>query len=174
MIAQILAAQHGDRVRALVSIMSTSGSRKLPQPDLRLRLALLRRPNIRGDRQRAIEWTVALYKRIGSPGFPAEDQVLREHVASDFDRGYYPVGIRRQLHAILASGSRTSILGRITAPTLIMHGADDPLVPVAAAHDLHRRIAGSQLQVFPGMGHDLPRALVPAFTTRIVEHLQRA
>lgn len=174
MIAQMLAAQHGGRVRALVSIMSTSGSRKLPQPDLRLRLALLRRPNIRGDRQRAIEWTVALYKRIGSPGFPAEDQLLREHVASDFDRGYYPVGIRRQLHAILASGSRTSILGRITAPTLIMHGAEDPLVPVAAAHDLKRRIPGSHVEVFAGMGHDLPRALIPRFTTQIAEHLRRA
>jgi pimeloyl-ACP methyl ester carboxylesterase len=173
MVAQMLAAQHGDRVRALVSIMSTSGSRKLPQPDLRLRMALLRRPNLRGDRQRTIDWTVALYKRIGSPGFPPDDQALRDQAAGDIDRSYYPVGVRRQLHAILASGSRTSILGRITAPTLIMHGADDPLVPVAAAYDLNRRIPGSRLEVFAGMGHDLPRALIPRFTTQIGEHLRR-
>jgi pimeloyl-ACP methyl ester carboxylesterase len=154
--------------------MSTSGSRKLPQPDWRLRMALLRRPNTGGDRQVAIDWTVALYRRIGSPGFPPDDKLLRDQVTGDMDRSYYPVGIRRQLHAILASGSRTSILGRITAPTLIQHGAGDQLVPVAAAYDLHRRIPGSHLEVFAGMGHDLPRALIPTITTQIGDHLRRA
>jgi pimeloyl-ACP methyl ester carboxylesterase len=174
MIGQMLAAHHGNRVRALVSIMSTSGSRKLPQPDWRLRMGLLRRPNTRGDRQLAIDWTVALYKRIGSPGFPPDDKLLREQVTGDMARSDYPIGIRRQLHAILASGSRTSILGKITAPTLILHGADDPLVPVAAAHDLHRRIPGSHLEVFAGMGHDLPRALIAPIAAQIVDHLRRA
>jgi pimeloyl-ACP methyl ester carboxylesterase len=174
MIAQMLAAQHGRRVRALVSIMSSSGSRRLPQPDWRLRLALLRRPNARGDRAKAIAATFAIYKRISSPGYPPDDTALRDQVARDVDRSYYPPGLRRQLLAIVASGSRTSMLGRITAPTLILHGADDPLVPVAAAHDLQRRIPGAELEVFPGMGHDLPRALVPAFTTRIAAHLRRA
>jgi pimeloyl-ACP methyl ester carboxylesterase len=174
MIAQMLAAHHGERVRALVSVMSTSGDRKLPQAHWRLQMALLRRPNIRGDRQKAIDWTVALYKRIGSPGFPPDEALLRQQVTGDVDRSYYPIGIRRQLHAILASGSRTSILGRITAPTLILHGADDPLVPVAAAYDLQRRIRGAQLEVFAGMGHDLPRALIPRFTAHIADHLRRA
>lgn len=174
MIAQMLGALHGERVRGLVSVMSTSGDRKLPQAHWRLQMALLRRPNTRGDRQKAIDWTVALYKRIASPGFPPDDALLRQQVAGDVERSYYPVGIRRQLHAILASGSRTSILGRITAPTLILHGADDPLVPVAAAYDLQRRIPGAQLEVFAGMGHDLPRALIPRFTTHIADHLRRA
>jgi pimeloyl-ACP methyl ester carboxylesterase len=154
--------------------MSTSGDRKLPQPDWRLRMALMRRPNIRGDRQKAIDWTVALYKRIGSPGFPPDDALLRQQVAGDVDRSYYPLGVRRQIHAILASGSRAPILPRITAPALVLHGADDPLVPVAAAYDLQRRIPGAQLEVFAGMGHDLPRALIPRFIARIVDHLQRA
>lgn len=174
MIGQILAARRGDRARTLVSIMSTSGDPRLPQPDWRLRLALIRRPNARGDREQAIEATVALYKRIGSPGFPPDDKLLREQVARDVDRSYYPRGLRRQLLAILASGSRVPILGQITAPTLILHGADDPLIPVAAAHDLQRRIRGSRVEVFAGMGHDLPRALIPPITTQIIEHLRRA
>jgi pimeloyl-ACP methyl ester carboxylesterase len=174
MIGQILAARHGDRVRALVSIMSTSGSRRLPQPDWRLRLALIRRPSVRGDREQAIESAVALYKRIASPGFPPDDKLLREQVARDVDRSYYPRGLRRQLLAVLASGSRTPILGQITAPTLILHGADDPLIPVAAAYDLHERIRGSRMEVFAGMGHDLPRALIPVITGQIVDHLRRA
>jgi pimeloyl-ACP methyl ester carboxylesterase len=173
MIAQILAARHAGRVRGLVSIMSTSGHRGLPGPSVGLRLALIRRPEPQAGRERIIEASIALYKRIASPGYPPDDQVLREQIASDFDRSYYPAGVGRQLLAILASGSRAPILGQITAPTLIQHGAEDPLVPVAAAHDLHRRIRGSRLEIFPGMGHDLPRALVPALTGQIIEHLRR-
>jgi proline iminopeptidase len=174
MVGQMLAARHGDRARTLVSIMSTSGSRRLPQPDWRLQLALLRRPNARGDRDKAVEWAIALYKRIGSPGFPPDDKLLREQVTRDVDRSYYPRGLRRQLLAILASGSRTSILGQITAPTLILHGAADPLIPVAAAYDLQRRIPGARMEVFPGMGHDLPRALIPTITSQIIDHLRQA
>jgi proline iminopeptidase len=174
MIGQILAARHGARARTLVSIMSTSGSRRLPQPAWRLRLALMRRPSARGDREQVIASAVALYKQIASPGFPPDEALLRENVARDVDRSYYPRGLRRHLLAVLASGSRTAILGRITAPTLILHGADDPLIPVAAAGDLHRRIRGSQMETFAGMGHDLPRALVPTISSRIIEHLRRA
>jgi pimeloyl-ACP methyl ester carboxylesterase len=153
--------------------MSTSGGRRLPQPDWRLRMALLRRPLGR-ERAQVIESTVALYKAIGSPGYPADDALLRDQVTRDVERSYYPSGLRRQLLAILASGSREPILGQITAPTLILHGEGDPLVPVAAAYDLHRRIRGSQLEVYPGMGHDLPRALLPTITGKIIEHLRRA
>lgn len=174
MIGQILAARHGGRARTLVSIMSTSGDRRLPQPDWRLRLALLRRPNARGDRARAIESIIAVLKRIASPGYPLDGQLLYEQVARDVDRSYHPSGVGRQLLAILASGSRTEILGQITAPTLILHGAEDPLIPVAAAHDLQRRIRGSRMEIFAGMGHDLPRALIPAITAQIVDHLRRA
>jgi pimeloyl-ACP methyl ester carboxylesterase len=173
MIGQILAARHGARVRAFVSIMSTSGSRRLPQASWGVRLALLRRPDPR-DRAQVIESVISLYRRIGSPGYPIDEQLMRDQVTRDVERAYYPRGVRRHILAVLASGSRTSILGRITTPTLILHGDRDPLVPVAAAHDLHERIRGSQLEVFPGMGHDLPRALIPTFTARIVGHLQRA
>jgi pimeloyl-ACP methyl ester carboxylesterase len=174
MVGQLLAAHHGARARTLVSIMSTSGSRRLPQPNWRLRLALIRRPNTRGDRERVIESTVAVLKQISSPGFPPDDALLREQVARDVDRGYHPRGVGRQLLAILASGSRTSILGQITAPTLILHGADDPLIPVAAARDLQQRIPNSRMEILAGMGHDLPRALIPTLTSRIIEHLRRA
>jgi pimeloyl-ACP methyl ester carboxylesterase len=174
MLGQILAARRGERARTLVSIMSTSGDPRLPQPDWRLRLALIRRPRARGDRQLAIDSAVALYKRISSPGFPPDDKLLREQVTRDVDRAYYPRGLRRHLLAVLASGSRVPLLDHITVPTLILHGAADPLIPPAAAYDLHRRIRGSRMEVFAGMGHDLPRALVPAITAQIIDHLRRA
>jgi len=154
--------------------MSTSGSRRLPQPDWRLRLALLRRSNARGERERAIDTAVVLLKRIASPGFPPDDKVLREHVARDIDRGYHPRGLHRHLLAVLASGSRGRILGQITAPTLILHGAADPLIPVAAAYDLHKRIRGSRLETVAGWGHDLPAVLIPVIAGHIVDHLRSA
>jgi pimeloyl-ACP methyl ester carboxylesterase len=174
MIGQILAARHGTRVRTLTSIMSSSGHRGLPQPHWRLRLALIRRPNTRGDRDRLIDSAVELLKQIASPGYPPDHKVLREQVARDVERGHYPRGLHRHLLAILASGSRTALLGQIAVPTLILHGAADPLIPVAAAHDLHRRIAGSRIEIFAGMGHDLPRALLPSITAPIIEHMRRA
>src|ERR1041384_2939990 len=99
--------------------MSSSGSRRLPRPSLRLQLALLRRPGATADRAQVIDATIALLRRISSPAYPPDDQQLREQVTRDIDRGYYPRGLRRQLIAVLASGSRTSSLGQITAPTLI-------------------------------------------------------
>jgi pimeloyl-ACP methyl ester carboxylesterase len=67
--------------------------------------------------------------------------------------------VARQLIAVAADGDRSPLLARITAPTHIVHGAMDPLVPVASAHDLHSKIKGSTLEVIEGMGHDLPEAL---------------
>ena len=87
-----------------------------------------------------------------------------------------PVNITlpRQIAAIAGSPSRLELLSAIRAPTLIIHGAADPLVPVAAAHDLHRRIPGAALEIIDGMGHDLPPAILPRVTDRIIAHLRAA
>src|SRR5437868_5858707 len=121
-------------------------------PTLRLRAALARRPDPRAGRDALIEQTAHVLKIIASPKYPPDDAVLRQQIARDIDRAYHPPGYVRQLLAILASGSRVPILGQITAPTLVMHGTADPLVPPAAAPDLHRRIRGSRLETFDGTG----------------------
>lgn len=174
MIGQILAARHAGRVRTLTSIMSTSGERGLPGPSLRLRAALARRPDPKLGRDALIEHTARVLKMIASPKYPPDEATLRQQIARDIDRAYHPRGYVRQLLAILASGSRAPILGKITAPTLVLHGSADPLVPPAAAPDLHRRIPGARLEIFEGMGHDLPAALVPALTGHIIDHVRRA
>jgi pimeloyl-ACP methyl ester carboxylesterase len=172
MIGQILAAKHAVRVRSLVSVMSTSGNPWLPQASLQLRLRLIRRR--KRDRESLIEDSMLTWRMIGSPGYPQEDKVLRAKVERGYDRSYHPPGLVRQTAAIIASGSRVPILRRIAAPTLIIHGADDPLVPVAAAHDLMKHIAGAKLEIIPGMGHDLPPALVPRLAQSILRHVKQA
>ena len=172
MIAQIVAAKYPDRVDTLTLIMTTTGNRRLPQARLDLQLKIARRP-AEGDREAQIRHSMNIYRLIGSPRYPPEESTLRQKVERVYDRSSYRRGIARQTLAIIASGSRVPLLKRIEAPTLILHGADDPLVPVAAAHDLAHHIPGARIEVVPGMGHDLPPALLPRFAERILRHARR-
>ena len=167
MIAQTLAIEHPERVRTLTSIMSTTGSRDLPpaRPDA---MAALLTP-IPEDRDAAIERSVQVFRVIGSPGFPFDEADMRERAARAFDRGANPAGVVRQLVAILASGSRREALGAVRAPTLVIHGADDPLVPVEAGRDTAGAVPGAELLEVPGMGHDLPKPLWPTFVDAIAK-----
>ncbi|MGH6693623.1 MAG: alpha/beta fold hydrolase, partial [Gammaproteobacteria bacterium] len=170
MIGQMLAAKHGPRVKSFVSIMSHSGNPRLPGPRLEVRLRLIKRPT-RLDRESLIHYGMQTWRLIGSPGYPVEEAALRAKVEGSFDRSNYPRGYARQLLAVLASGSRVPILRKISAPTLIIHGADDPLVPVAAAHDLQKHIPHARLEIVDGMGHDLPPQLLPRLTDLILGHV---
>lgn len=172
MIAQILAAKFPQRVDSLTLVMSSSGNPRLPQARLDLQLRLVRRPAA-GDREAIIRHSMELWRLIGSPQYPPDDHVLRAKVERSYDRSSYRHGLARQTLAIIASGSRVPLLRRIEAPTLVIHGAEDPLVPVAAGHDLASHIPGARLSVIPGMGHDLPPALLPTFTQLIVQHARQ-
>ena len=173
MIGQVLAAKHGERVKSLVSIMSHSGNPRLPGPRLEVRLRLIKRPT-RVDRESLIQYGMQTWRLIGSPRYPVEEAALRAKVESSFDRSNYPKGYARQLLAVLASGSRVPSLRRITAPTLIIHGAEDPLVPVAAAHDLKKHIPHARLEIIEGMGHDLPPQILPRLQQLILGHVNAA
>lgn len=173
MIGQLLTARHPDRVRSFVSIMSTSGDLRLPGPRADLRRLLLARAPA-GGRAGRIARIYRVMSRIGSPGYPPDAADLFSRVSREVERSDRPAGFLRHLAAIVSSPSRLDLLSHIRTPTLILHGQEDPLVPVAAAHDLHARIAGSRLQIFVGMGHDLPAALTPQICGHILSHLRAA
>jgi pimeloyl-ACP methyl ester carboxylesterase len=176
MIAQVLAARYPERVASLTSIMSSTGN---PSPRVALGKrravnAIMNRPRNIADEEVLIGHLMNVFGVIGSPGYRSEPAVLRAHLQKVAQRGYYPPGAERQLLAILASGDRRPLLERITAPTLVIHGADDPLVPVAAGVDTARSIRGAQLKVIPGMGHDFAPALQPLIADAIVAHVRAA
>jgi pimeloyl-ACP methyl ester carboxylesterase len=173
MIGQIVAARHPQRVDSLTLIMSSSGNPRLPRASLDLQLRLLRRP-LAGDRETLVRYSMDLWRAISSPEYPPAEDVLRAKVERSYDRSSYRHGLARQTLAIIASGSRVPLLRRIEAPTLVIHGADDPLVPVAAGHDLAQHIPGARLNIIPGMGHDLPAPLLPTFSQMIVQHAREA
>lgn len=169
MIGQILAAEHPERLRALTLMMTSSGARGLPGPSLRVQKQMITRPESRA-REALIANAQRTWRMIGSPAYPAPEAELQTRLAEAIDRAYTPAGVLRQMHAIIASGPRVKLLPRITAPTLVLHGEADPLVPVAAGRDLARRIPGARLMTVPGWGHDLPTALLPKLADAILEH----
>src|SRR6478672_12451867 len=174
MIAQIIAAKYPDRVRSLVSIMSSSGDPGLPQAAPEAMMAIMQARPDGGNRELAVQHGMGIYRAIGSPGFPTSYNELRIKVGAAFDRSYYPAGVGRQFAAIEANGSRVEMLSKVSVPTLVLHGADDPLVPVEAGRHTAAQISGATMTVIPGMGHDLATGLIPILVEAIATHCRAA
>ena len=172
MIAQTIAIEHPSCVRSLTSIMSTTGDPTVGQATQEALGALLAAPAT--SRQEAVDRAVSIFRVIGSPGFELDEPELREWAGLAYDRADDPLGVARQLLAIIASGDRTASLRSLHVPTLVLHGADDPLVNVSGGRATADAIPDAELLIFDGMGHDLPRALWPEITSRIGDVVQRA
>ncbi|HWA62870.1 MAG TPA: alpha/beta hydrolase [Caulobacteraceae bacterium] len=172
MIGQVLAADWPDRVLSFVSIMSNSGNPDLPPPDI----AFLRQvaPDPAKDRKAYLDHAEKSAQHIASPGYPWPAGALRARAEAELERAYNPAGVARQMAAVGASGDRRSKLRTIKAPTVVLHGADDVLVPVEGGRDTAANILGAELRVIEGMGHDLPPALYDAFIDAILRAVQRA
>lgn len=171
MIAQRVAVLAPSRVISLSSIMSSSGARGLPEASPAVTRVLLGRPAGKGM-QAAIDHTARLLKAIGSPGFPMPDAEVREKVAAAAQRSFHPQGIVRQMVAIAADGTRAAALAKITAPTLVLHGRADPLVPMACGQDTAKRIPGARFESIEGMGHDLPPGVVDRLLAFLIPHFK--
>lgn len=172
MVAQHLAAEHAARVKSLTLMMTTSGSRRLPGATWRAQRALMQ-PPASPRLPDLVEHMVQLFDVIGSPAYPPDPQAARQRVTENLLRAYHPAGTLRQLAAVGADADRTPLLARIVAPVLVIHGQADPLVPVACGHDLVRRIPAAQGDFVPGMGHDLPAALLDRFADGIAANARR-
>ena len=170
MIGQVLAAVHPQRVLSLTSIMSTSGHQRLQQPSLKVRRVLMSRPANPKDIESVTDHLVHVLQVIGSPGYPESAQALRERVTKGVKRSYNPAGTNRQVMAVITSGDRRPLLRQITTPTLVIHGRDDPLVPLSGGQDTAAHVRGAKLLVIDGMGHDLSPALLPQLASAILQH----
>ncbi|HET9162968.1 MAG TPA: alpha/beta hydrolase [Solirubrobacterales bacterium] len=172
MIAQTTAIRRPERVRSLVSMMSSTGNRWLGIPSWKAFGALFAGPG--PGREAAVERTVGTFRAIGSPGYPMDEPRLRALAAASYDRSHDRAGIARQLHAVTASGDRTAALERLRLPATVLHGDSDPLIRPIAGRATARAIRDSRLRVFAGMGHDLPPELWPEFVDEIAATAARA
>ncbi|MFO1087513.1 MAG: alpha/beta hydrolase [Reyranellaceae bacterium] len=173
MIAQTIAAVAPRRTRTLVSIYSTSGRPGLPlgKPEA---LAMLTAQPAGPAREQLIAHGMKVRQAIGSPGYPTAEHALRALVALNVDRRWYPEGAARQYLAIIASGDRVELLKTVKAPTLVLHGEADPLLPVECGRDVAHLVPGAEFQSYPGWGHDMPEALLPTLVERIATFCKQA
>lgn len=170
MIAQGLASRHPERVQTLTSIMSTTGARNLPKATPRASMAFIARPRSQ-QREDVIDHFAKVFAVIGSPKYPTPAAELRARVGAAYERSYFPLGTLRQLAAIIASGDRSNEVRAIKAPTLVIHGKHDPLVPPKNGEDTAQKIPGSQYIEIDGMGHDL--GVLPKLVERILPFLRK-
>lgn len=173
MIAQALALSHPERFLSLTSIYSTTGDPELPQPRSDV-MQLLMTPTPL-ERIAAIEHSMKVFKKISGSGFPFDEAWHRNVLERSYDRSFYPPGVIRQFTAILTQQNRKHALSSLTIPTLVVHGTDDPLVPIECGKDTARAIPGSEFLSIEGMGHDLPHG--EAWTRimeAIIKHTQNA
>ena len=172
MIAQTMAIEHPARVLSLVSMMSTTGRRVVGWQDPRILPLLLRGRAV--DRDAYVRQSMTVWKLIGSPGYStprAEEQALAEET---YDRGLSPDGVIRQMQAILAQPDRSSALADLDIPAMVIHGLSDKMVHVSGGRATAEAIPGCELLLIPGMGHDMPPAMWPAFIDGIERTARRA
>jgi pimeloyl-ACP methyl ester carboxylesterase len=170
MLAQTLAYEHPRRVSSLVSIMSTTGERAVSEPTPEARESLMRPPATTIGA--AEENAVLSARTIGSPGL-IDEACVRRNARIAFERANDPGGYERQLDSIYAARDRTERVREIRAPTLVIHGDLDPLIPVSAGRATAAAIEGAELIVIEGMGHDMPPPLWPRLADVIATHVAR-
>ncbi len=171
-ITQVVGYRHPERALSLVPIMATTGNPDVPRAKPEA-AAVLVTPSPT-EREAYIDHRVKVQKILNGPGFPFDEDRTRRIAALSYDRNFHPQGVSRQLMAIMANGNRKPRLASVTLPTLIIHGADDPLVPVEGGRDTADAIQGSELLIIDGMGHNLQKEVWPQIVDAISKHTQKA
>jgi pimeloyl-ACP methyl ester carboxylesterase len=168
MIAQIAASKYPKRIWSLTSIMSSTGNPGLPSASQEVMTKLTQSaPNPLEDEAGFLEHSLAFARLIASPAYPFEEEAQRAIILAEIRRAYNPTGFARQIAAIGATGDIRPLLAKITVPSLIVHGADDVLIPAACGRDTASSIRGAEFMLIDGMGHDLPSSLYQTVTDGI-------
>ena len=171
MIAQVIAYRHPSRVLSLVSIMGSTGNPEFsePKPEA-MQVLVVPMPS---KRERYLKESVKRW-RILWGSYPYDEELRKELAEQAYDRSFYPDGQTRQLVAILANGDRREKLKNIKAPTLVIHGKEDPLVPMEGGIDTSKNIPGSELLLIDKMGHSLPPEVWTQVVNAIAENASKA
>jgi pimeloyl-ACP methyl ester carboxylesterase len=153
-IAQLVAINHPDHVLSLTSIMSgPSGADEIPPKPEGAAVLIAAPPATREER---IEQAMSFRRVLLGSRDPFDEAFERARATRAIDRAYYPIGVGRQLVAILAAKSRLERLKQVCVPTLVIHGVDDVLVPVENGRLVAEAVPDARLIEIEGMGHDVP------------------
>jgi pimeloyl-ACP methyl ester carboxylesterase len=170
MVTQQVAISHPERCLSVASIMSSSGAAGLPPATPAAMEALTSVPEDPTDRECVITHNMRTQRVIESPAYPPSEVELRDYFERSYDRCYCPDGSQRQMAAVLADRGRAERLAEVRVPTLVLHGAEDPLIHPACGEDTARCIPGAKLEIVPGMGHDVTTANAPIVAEHLIAH----
>lgn len=167
-VGEIFAAKYPGRTLSLSAIAANSGNKAYSIPADSARFAAMpAQPPANASRQDAIAYRVATMRPLQSRTYPESDETLRAQSAVDIDRRYDPDGGSRQSAAALVTPDLRDRLRTISAPTVVIQGDEDPLIPRALAQDVADTIPGARFVLVHGMGHDLPAPLTPDLVAAI-------
>jgi pimeloyl-ACP methyl ester carboxylesterase len=172
-IAQTMAIEYPDRPGTLTSMMSTTGNMSVGQPSPDVLREVFAGPRA-VTRDEVIQQTLRVFRAVGSPGYPNDENEVAARAGRAYDRSYDPIGVARQAIASVASGDRTERLRHLAAPTLVIHGLADRMCDVSGGRATAEAIPGTELVLIEGMGHDLPPGLRSQLATRIAEFVWQA
>jgi pimeloyl-ACP methyl ester carboxylesterase len=126
------------------------------------------------SREDRIATGLAAVKAIGGPGFPATDEERRAYLGRSIDRTPFdPWAAARQFAAIIAAAPRNEALRRLRVPALIVHGANDPIIPLTHGEDTASSIPGAELLAVPGLGHDFTEAAARLYLKAIGDFVEK-
>ena len=171
MIGQIVCAEYPERIKSFTALMSSTNNPDLPKahPKVSWEVMTARKPS--ATREELIDITMRIWTLIGTKNSGRDPVEFRQQVAASIDRNSSPSGIRRQMAAIIATRDLRDWTRKVTAPTLVVHGSDDPLVPVQNGLDIAHEIENAQMEIIQGMGHDLPPKYLAEVVDHVLEHL---
>ncbi len=167
MIVQTLAIEQPDRLLSMTSVMSSTGDPDVGNPTAEA-LALITAP-APATREEYIQRQFEAIRTWGSPAAYDEDRLRAVH-GEAYDRAFHPAGQNRQMLALMTAPSRTEALGRVTVPTLVIHGDQDHLVDLSGGRRTAEAVPGARFEVIEGMGHDYPPLVWDPIVALVAEH----
>ncbi len=170
MIAQLAAARRPEKVRSLTLVRTGTGDPAYLTPRPQVVMALMSLTAAASEESKAVARGLAFAQALAGPAYPVNSAQAEARLRAEYQRAYRPFGVMRQLGAALTQTDRTAILGKITAPTEIIHGSADPLLALEGAYKAAAAIPGAKLTVIEGMGHDF----APGLTDTVLEIFCRA
>ena len=175
MIGQIVAADHAHRALSFTAVMSSTNAPGLPGPSARVRASLMQTARVKATtREEQLDLMLGFGSMIASEENKTRTEERRELLGQALDRSFYPAGPKRQMAAIIETGNLRPTARRITAPTLVVHGADDPLIPAECGRDIAAAVPGARFELIEGMGHDFPQSKLDPLAALVANHCEAA
>lgn len=169
MIAQIVAARYPSLVNKMALLFTTTNRAFLRPPKARQLYTLINRPESHSERD-IIRHSVWFMKVVGTPGH-VNVRTVREIAKLRYQRSFHPLGAVQQLNAILSSGSISRFSKQVKAPTIVIHGSKDGLIPASQGRVVAKTIPNAKFHLIDGMAHDIPAYYQPYLTDLIRHHL---